>query len=132
MPTSESGVQTQTRLMHCQTTNGHIWRNNSGAYQDERGNFIRYGLANESKQLNAQIKSADLIGITPITITPDMVGKTVGVFTAYECKPPGWKLLPSDKRGLAQERFLAIVKASGGFGGFVTDPSDIFGVMNFG
>lgn len=38
---------------------------------------IRYGL---------QPGSADLIGWTPVVITPDMVGQTVAVFTSIEAK----------------------------------------------
>ena len=38
---------------------------------------VRYGLA---------VGSSDTIGITPIEITPDMVGKKIGVFTAVEVK----------------------------------------------
>jgi hypothetical protein len=48
------------------------------------------------------------------------VGKTLGVFTAVEMKPSGWKLLPSDERGLAQKNFHDIVKKSGGFAGFAS------------
>ena len=129
MATSEAGVQQQTRLLHCQLTNGQIWRNNSGAMTDETGRVVRYGLGNDSAQLNRVIKSSDLIGITPVRIEPHMVGYWLGVFTAYECKPPGWRLIPSDARGLAQERFLSIVKESCGFAGFVTDPNDIHGII---
>lgn len=127
--TSETAVQQQTRLLHCQLTNGQIWRNNSGAYEDEYGNHIRYGLANDSAQLNKKIKSSDLIGITPVLIQPHMVGYYLGVFTAYECKPSGWRMRPSDERALAQEKFHAIVKGSCGFAGFVTDPNDIRGII---
>ena len=31
----------------------------------------------------------DRIGCVPVTITPDMVGKTLGLFVAVECKRPG-------------------------------------------
>lgn len=31
----------------------------------------------------------DRIGCIPVTITPDMVGRTIGVFAAVECKAPG-------------------------------------------
>lgn len=31
----------------------------------------------------------DRVGCVPITITPDMVGRTIGVFVAVECKAPG-------------------------------------------
>ena len=129
MATSEAGVQQQTRLLHCQLTGGQIWRNNSGAMTGETGRVVRYGLGNDSAQLNKVIKSSDLIGITPVRIEPHMVGYFLGVFTAYECKPPGWKLLPSDTRGLAQQRFLSIVKESCGFAGFVTNPIDIHGII---
>jgi hypothetical protein len=129
---AESTVQNLTRHEHCVATRGQIWRNNSGAYQDERGNMIRYGLANESKQENDRIKSSDLIGITPVLITPTMVGMTLGVFTAYECKPEGWKLRLSDSRGLAQQQFHDIVRQVGGFAGFVSDPRDIYRIIGRG
>lgn len=130
MSRPESTVQNLTRNDHCKLTNGTIWRNNSGAYQDEFGNMIRYGLANESKQENAVIKSSDLIGITPEYLYhPTRGWGWYGIFTAYECKPEGWRLRPSDKRALAQQRFIDIVRSVGGYGGFVTDPQDIHGII---
>lgn len=128
----EATVQNLTRLRHCQLTHGHIWRNNSGAYVDDRGRMVRYGLGNDSAQLNDQIKSSDLIGITPLTVTPEWVGHTVGVFTAYEVKEPGWTLRPGDKRGMAQQRFLDIVASVGGYAGFVTHPDDIQRILRRG
>lgn len=132
MTRPESTVQNLTRELHPRVTNGQIWRNNSGAYQDEFGRMVRYGLCNDSAQLNAVIKSSDLIGITPTLITPAMVGYYLGVFTAYECKPEGWKLTPGDKRGLAQAKFHDIVKQACGFAGFVSDPQDIYGIIGRG
>lgn len=108
---------------------GPIWRNNSGACEDKTGRLVRYGLGNDSAQLNKSVKSSDLIAITPVVITPDMVGHTIGVFTALEVKAPGWMLRPSDTRGLAQEKFHDIVKKAGGYAGFVTTPNDIFKVI---
>lgn len=35
--------------------------------------------------------SADLVGWTPVTITPDMVGKTLAVFASVEVKDETWK-----------------------------------------
>jgi len=104
---------------------GPIWRNNVGACQDSTGRLLRYGLGNDSAQINTVIKSSDLVAITPVTITPEMVGQILGVFTAIECKAPGWRLKPSDMRGLAQERFHDIVRRVGGFAGFATSPEDI-------
>jgi len=100
---------------------GPIWRNNSGACTDQTGRLIRYGLGNDSAQINAVIKSSDLIGITPVKIN----GQTLGVFTALEIKSPGWTLRRSDARALAQAKFHEIVRNSGGFAGFVTCSEDI-------
>ena len=124
---AESEVQQQIRL--AVGSAGYLWRNNSGAFRDEKGRWIRYGLANESKQFNEVCKSSDLIGITPVTVTPDMVGKTIGVFTAVECKQPGWKLLPSDKRGAAQLNFINLVRACGGIAGFARSVEEFFAIL---
>ena len=67
-----------------------LWRNNSGATQDETGRQIRFGLGNDSAKVNREKKSSDLIGIETVVITPDMVGQTVGIFVSYEVKRPGW------------------------------------------
>ena len=129
---SETTVQQQTRLLHARL-NGQNWRNNVGAglIVDEYGNErqVRWGLANESAQQNTVMKSSDIIGITPITIQPHHVGRIFGVFTALETKRPGWHLTPGDKRGLAQQKFIDIVRNVGGFAGFVTDPADIYGII---
>lgn len=109
---------------------GPIWRNNSGACTDDTGRLIRYGLGNDSAQLNREIKSSDLIGITPVVCYVASIGwTTLGVFTALECKKTGWKLQPSDERATAQARFHEIVKQHGGFAGFVTKPDDISSII---
>lgn len=125
---NESVVQQQVRLALARV-GAQVWRNNTGACTDDTGRLIRYGLANESAQLNAVIKSSDLIGVVPVTITPDMVGKTVGVFAAVECKRPGWHLTPGDKRGQAQQRFIDLVRQVGGMGGFAADVSDLATIL---
>jgi hypothetical protein len=100
---------------------GHIlWRNNSGALRDRNGRLIRYGLANDSKKTNSTIKSSDLIGIKKVTITQDMVGKTVGLFMCREVKITGWKY-KADEREVAQKNFLDIVIDMGGDACFATD-----------
>ena len=104
--------------------NCELWRNNVGVAEDMRGVPVRYGLANESRQQNLQIKSSDFIGITTITITADMVGQQIGVFTAVETKKSNWKFLQSCKRSVAQKVFHDIVKNAGGFAGFATCVED--------
>jgi hypothetical protein len=52
---------------------------------------------------------SDIIGLRRVTITPDMVGTVIAQFVAIEVKTPG------DKQSDEQERFLEMVRASGGF-----------------
>lgn len=90
-----------------------LFRNNVGATYTKDGSFLRYGLANESKKLNNEIKSADLIGIRPVIITYDMVGKTIGQFVSREVKHAGWKYTGTD-RERAQLRWAELITAFGG------------------
>jgi hypothetical protein len=105
-----------------------MWRNQSGACYDETGRLIRYGLANDSAQLNKRIKSSDLIGITPVVITQQMVGQTMGVFTAVEVKHPGWTR-PTNDRERAQEAFIRLVTEKGGLGGFAASVEDFWRII---
>ena len=116
MPLSEGAVQANERLA-ASDAGGVLWRNNSGAVLDAYGRLIRYGLANDSKRVNETTKSSDLVGITPMVITPDMVGTTLGLFTAVECKAEGWKFTGT-KREKAQLNFINIVNGMGGIGRF--------------
>jgi hypothetical protein len=113
----EAAVQNQIRLAG--TQNGVLlFRNNVGALPTENG-YVRFGLANDSAQMNRQFKSGDLIGITQITITPDMVGQTIGVFTSIECKAQGWAWSGSE-REQAQKRWADIIRKWGGKAGFAS------------
>lgn len=130
--TTETPVQQQTRLEHAKI--GPIFRNNVGACEDQTGRQIRYGLGNDSAQMNRVIKSSDLIGITPTLILPHMVGYYLGVFTAYEVKRSGWTFpnptnVAEFARASAQRKFHDIVREACGFAGFVTDPNDIHGII---
>lgn len=102
-----------------------LWRNNSGAATDETGRLIHYGLGNDSSAVNRHIKSSDLIGITPVVITQDMVGKTVGIFTSIEVKRPGWKFHGTE-REQAQKRWVDLIIKQGGIGCFATGPGDVW------
>lgn len=116
---SEAAVQNRVRLDAAKQ--GTIsWRNNSGAWHDpETGSFVRYGLANDTAQLNKVVKSSDLIGIKPELITPQHVGHTLGVFWARECKPVGWRYTGVGREP-AQQKFGQIVIAKGGDFSFTT------------
>lgn len=128
---NEAAVQTHTRLEFAKI--GPCWRNNVGAAEDATGRLIRYGLGNDSAQLNRVIKSSDLIGITPVTAYLQSAGwVTLGVFTALEIKASDWTMRPGDERAIAQQRFHEIVREVGGFAGFVTKPEDIHGIIRRG
>lgn len=123
----ESGVTSHIRL-DAAKQNVLLWRNNSGGFYDDRGRFIRYGLGSFTDKDNKA--SSDFIGITPVFITPQMVGSIVGVFTAVEMKPDGWKFYQSDKRALRQKNFLDIVEEASGYSGFATNVSDFRRIIN--
>jgi hypothetical protein len=115
-PMSETDVIAQERL---KAANRGAWalRNNSGAFKDETGRLVRYGLGNDSKRINGVFKSADLIVIEPVIITADMIGQVIGQFVGIECKKRGWKYTGTD-REIAQKRFLDKLIELGGRGYF--------------
>lgn len=114
--TSEAGIQSAIRL-EASRKGARLWRNNVGATYTKEGAFIRYGLANDSKAVNTQIKSADLIGIRPVTIQPWMVGHTIGQFLSREVKAAGWKYTGTE-REQAQLAWAEIILALGGDASF--------------
>ena len=113
---TEASVQQRVRLEACKR-GMRLWRNNVGAFKDDNGNFIRYGLANESRSMNQKIKSSDLIGITPHRVSADDVGKILGVFTAVEVKQGDWKF-KGNSHEVAQQNYLNLVRSMGGFATF--------------
>lgn len=119
LPGSEARVQSEVRL-EAASRGVRLWRNNSGQLPDDNGRPVRYGLANDSKALNEVIKSSDLVGWRKTLVTPAMVGTYLAIVVCRECKPPGWHLTPSDKRGAAQAAWLALVAADGGDAAFAT------------
>lgn len=78
-----------------------LFRNNTGALKDASGRLVRYGLCTGS---------SDLIGWRTITITPDMVGQKLALFTAIEVKDRGRPTSP-------QLRFIEQVQRAGGLAG---------------
>lgn len=57
----------------------------------------------------------DRIGCVPITITPDMVGKRIGVFVSVESKKPGRRGEPRGGMSVHQNNHLIDIRAAGGF-----------------
>lgn len=119
-----------------------LWRNNVGACKDDTGRIIRYGLGNDSAQVQRRLKSSDLIGLVKMSYdTHHGDTELVGRFLAVECKAEGWTFpkewrdkqpseidatnLKDDKlRTLAQWRYLTVVWLAGGLAGFAQSPAD--------
>lgn len=120
---SESGILSEIRLEASQA-GCRLWRNNVGATYTPTGQFIRFGLANDSTQLNQVIKSADLIGIRPILITSQHIGQIIGQFISREVKNPSWKY-----KGTAREKsqlaWADLINSLGGDACFATGKGTI-------
>lgn len=118
-------------LKAASTDGNYLWRNNVGAFIDDRGIPVRFGLGNDSAKLNEVLKSSDRIGPTTIEITPEMVGMKIAVFTAIEVKKSDWVFRPSDKHAVAQARFHDIVRRAGGFAGFARSVQEYYDIIAF-
>lgn len=114
--TSEAAVQAAVRLEASQK-GVRLWRNNVGALKDKRDVPVRYGLANDTKEMNERLKSADLIGWRPVVITQAMVGSTIAQFVSREIKEHGWHYIGDDHEK-AQLAWAMLVTADGGDAGF--------------
>jgi hypothetical protein len=105
---SEQSIQQHIRL-RCSRGPVRLYRNNTGTLYDRQGRPVTFGLAKGS---------ADLIGWRTITITADMVGQTVAVFTSLEVKAERGRVSPE------QRQWLEAVQAAGGIAGVVRSVED--------
>lgn len=105
---TEQQIQQQIRLQ-CSKGPVRLHRNNTGTLLDRNGRPVQFGLAKGS---------ADLIGWTTRTITPDMVGQQVAVFTSIEVKSATGRLRPD------QRQWMESVQAAGGIAGVARSVDD--------
>lgn len=116
---SEQGIQQRIRLA-CSRGPVRLHRNNTGVLRDQHGRPVQFGLAKGS---------SDLIGWTTRTITPEMVGQRIAVFTSIEVKTATGRLRPE------QRQWLDAVQAAGGIAGVarsVEDATRLTGVAHGG
>ena len=105
---SEQTIQQEIRIS-CGTGDTRLFRNNTGTLKDANGRPVQFGLCKGS---------ADLIGWKRVTITPEMVGTTVAVFTSIEVKTPTGRVKPE------QQQWLDAVQAAGGIAGVARSVED--------
>ena len=105
---SEQHIQQHIRLA-CSTGPVRLFRNNTGVLKDQHGRPVQFGLCKGS---------ADLIGWTTRTITADMVGQQVAVFTSIEVKVLTARLRPE------QRQWLEVVAGAGGIAGVARSVAD--------
>lgn len=65
---------------------------------------------------------ADTFGLTPVVITADMVGQTIGIFHAIEYKSA------KGKAAQLQASFIAAVKRNGGRAGIARNEADAIAI----
>ena len=116
--TSEAAILNMIRL-EAQARGIYLWRNNVGALRTDRGDFVRYGLANESSAINRVIKSSDLVGVRPVIITQEHIGRVIGQFISREAKHAEWKYTATE-REQAQLRWIELINSLGGDACFTT------------
>ena len=110
MANNATTLQQQIRLAVGTRPELRLFRNNTGSLPDPRtGRPIQFGLARGS---------ADLIGFRTVTITPEMVGQRVAVFTSIEVKTPTGRLSE------AQSNWMGLISGAGGIAGVARSVSD--------
>ncbi len=116
MANAETNLQQHIRLALGTRADLRLFRNNTGTLPDPRtGRPVQFGLARGS---------ADLIGLRTVTVTPDMVGQQLAVFTSIEVKTSTGRLTPE------QNNWLHMVRRAGGIAGVarsIQDANEIVG-----
>lgn len=111
----ETELQQRIRLALGTRSDLRLFRNQVGQLPDPRtGRPVQFGLARGS---------ADLIGWRTVTITPNMVGTRIAVFTSLEVKTPTGRLTP------AQHNWLGAVRQAGGIAGVARSVADSLHIL---
>lgn len=87
-----------------------LWRNNVGMLEDKTGRWVKFGVGGKG--------GSDYIGLTPVKILPEHVGRTFAVFTALEIKGEGTKIKDD------QIRYIELVRRAGGIAGIAYGPEE--------
>ena len=116
MANAETDLQQRIRLALGTRSDLRLFRNQVGQLPDPRtGRPVQFGLARGS---------ADLIGWRTITVTPDMVGRQLAVFTSIEVKTPTGRIRPE------QQAWLDVVRSGGGLAGIARTVDDAIRIID--
>jgi hypothetical protein len=110
---TESQIQAEILRAICCRTDVRLFRNQVGCAQSD-GRWIRYGLTPGS---------ADLIGWQSVTVTPEMIGRKLAVFTSIEVKAAQGKLTPE------QDNWRRVVSSAGGAAGVARSVAEAAGIL---
>jgi hypothetical protein len=101
MVNEETLIQNDIKFSIGRRSDTTCWRNNTGELKDSSGRRVKFGLCEGS---------SDLVLLVTIKVTPEMVGKDIGVFGALEVKTP------TGKPTAEQLNFIRHVNDRGGIG----------------
>ena len=110
---SEQVIQQEIRLA-CSIGSCRLFRNNTGTLRDINGRPVSFGLCKGS---------ADLIGWRTVTVTPEMVGQQIAVFTSIEVKSTSGRVKPE------QQQWLNAVEAAGGIAGIARSVGEAMDIL---
>lgn len=122
-----------TVLLRANMLGCRLFRNNTGVAYDDTGRPVFFGLGNEGKKGPEDIRTPDDVGWHLLTITPEMVGKRVAVFTAIDSKKVGFKRKEVYRVGTqeyGQNKFFQLVQSANGIAGFASCAADIDELVN--
>ena len=109
----EQTIQQHIRLA-CSIGSCRLFRNNTGTLRDINGRPVSFGLCKGS---------ADLIGWRTVTVTPEMVGQQIAVFTSIEVKSTSGRVKPE------QQQWLNAVAAAGGIAGIARSVGEAMDIL---
>ena len=110
----EQTIQQHIRLA-CSIGSCRLFRNNTGTLRDINGRPVTFGLCKGS---------ADLIGWRTVTVTPEMVGQQIAVFTSIEVKSTSGRVKPE------QQQWLNAVAAAGGIAGIARSVGEAMDILS--
>lgn len=110
----ERTIMRRILIALCRIPGVRLFRNNIGLAKYPDGSRVQYGLCPGS---------ADLIGWRSVTVTPDMVGRTVAVFVAVETKAARGRVTAG------QNNFISRVREAGGIAGVARSENEAIKLM---